>query len=311
MRAGIAGTLWAVASACGGGGSAIDGAPGGDAATDARPPPDCSSEPCGSVRFYGQGDTLGDRVRFRLDDPATVAAGPPLDVGETDFTVELWLRGTLADNPNTIACGPGLGWTNSNIVVDRDRHSQTPTFGVGIQSGAVVWANLTDNFGLSLCGSTTVADGAWHHVAVDRRRADGRMRIWIDGALDIEADGPDGGLAYPDDGEPLAVCPAGLCDYSDPFLVVGAEKHGYAGISFSGWVDEVRVSRRLRYDAAFAVPTAAFASDADTVGLVHFDDGQGTTATDSSGVAGAVDGELVLGGDPEGPAWATETPFGL
>jgi hypothetical protein len=300
--------LLAVAAACGGG-----GATPGDAGPDPGPDaflPACTAEPCGSIRFFGQGGLRGDRVRMRLDDPATVEPGPPLDVGATDFTIELWLRGALADNPNTIDCGPGNNWVNSNIVVDRDRHSQFPAFGLGLQAGALVWAVDTDDGILSMCGAATVADGAWHHVAVDRRRGDGRMRIYVDGVLDTEADGPDGDAAYPDDGVPLDVCPDGVCDYSDPFLVVGAEKHGYGGISFAGWVDELRVSRRLRYDAGFPVPTAPFATDADTVGLYHFDDAEGTVARDSSGAQPSVDGELVLGGTPAGPAWSAESPFG-
>jgi hypothetical protein len=294
--------------ACGGDAPAIDGAPGGDGVTiDAPPSPQCMSEPCGSLRFYGQGETLGDRVRMRIDDPANALPGPPLDVGATDFTIDFWLRGSAADNPNAISCGPGLGWTSSNIVIDRDRHSQSPTYGIGIQDGAIVWANLGPNDdSLSLCGTVTVADFAWHHVAVDRRRGDGRMRIWIDGALDTFADGPDGDLSYPDDGQPLAACPTGVCDYSDPFFVVGAEKHGYSGISFSGWVDEIRVSTTLRYDAPFTAPTAAFTADADTAALYHFDDASGTTA---GAAAGGVDGELMLGGNPEGPAWSPDSPF--
>ena len=301
-----------VVAACGGGGGAPTDAPEGDPA-DAGPDaflPTCTAEPCGSIRFFGQGGVRGDRVLLRIDDPATVAPGPPLDVGDADFTIELWLRGALADNPNTIDCGPGNNWVNSNIVVDRDRHSQFPAFGLGLQAGALVWAVDTDDGILSMCGATAVADGAWHHVAVDRRRSDGRMRIYVDGALDAVADGPDGDASYPDDGVPLDVCPDGVCDYSDPFLVVGAEKHGYGGISFTGFVDELRVSRRLRYDADFPPPAAPFATDADTVGLYHFDDAQGTVARDSSGAQPSVDGELVLGGTPAGPVWSAESPFG-
>lgn len=275
----------------------------GDASTafDAAP---CSGT-CGSIRFRGQGDSYGDRVRMRLDDPATTTAGPALDVGATDFTIELWLLADAAANPNSIACGAGIGWTSSNIVVDRDRHSQSPSFGIGLQARRVVFA-VVNGSALSLCGDAVVADGAWHHVAVDRRRSDGRMRIWVDGALDASADGPDGDLSYPDDGVPLSVCPRGACTDSDPFLVIGAEKHGYPGISFTGLVDELRVSSTLRHDGAFARATAPFDADAETVGLFHFDEDTGLVAVDS---AGSVDGELVLGGVPPSPTWTTDTPF--
>lgn len=263
--------------------------------SDAAP---CTS--CGSIEFFGRGHTYGDRIRWRLDDPATSAPGPALDVGAGDFTFEWWMRADAGSNTNTIACGPGIGWTQSNIVLDRDRHSQSPAFGAGIQDSAIAWAVLAGGSSYTLCGDTPVVDGVWHHVAIDRRRSDGRMRIWIDGALDASIDGPDGDVSYPDDGAPMSVCPQGLCDYSDPFLVLGAEKHGYPDISFAGHVDELRASRVLRYDAAFTVPTAPFAPDADTVGLYHLD-GAATDAT------GAVDGEVVDGGG--GPRWSNESPF--
>jgi hypothetical protein len=291
--------------------AAIDGAAGDGRAGDG-PAGDgqACAVACASVRFSGRGETHGDRIRFRLDDPATVAAGPLLDVGATDFTIELWLRGAAADNPNAIACGPGLGWTSANIVVDRDRHSQAPAFGVGLQSGRAVFAVVTAAGALSMCGTRVIADDRWHHLAVDRRRGDGRLRIWVDGALDVAADGPDGDVAYPDDGVPSpTACPRGSCIDSDPFLVLGAEKHGYPGISFTGWVTELRVSTRLRYDATFAPPRARFVTDAATVGLYHLDDGAGTVAADRSGQPGAVDGELIVGGEPPSPTWSASSPF--
>ncbi len=161
---------------------------------------------------------------------------------------------------------------------------------------------------VSHCGTGIVDDGSWHHVAVQRRRSDGYMWIWLDGALDFEGDGPDGDISYPDDGVPMNVCPGGLCDYSDPFLAFGAEKHGYEGISYNGLLDEVRLSTSLRYTSPFSPSTVPFESDAETVGLYHFDEGAGSTAVDSSGRSDQ-NGELVRGGDPAGPDWSSEHPF--
>jgi hypothetical protein len=282
--------------------------PGLDAPAPDVPRDDAPGGTGSSLRFFGQGGVRGDRVRVRVDDPASAAAGPRIDVGGADFTIELFIRAAALDNPNTIDCsGPTSSWTNSHIFVDRDRHSQPPTYGVGLAGGRVVWAvqgPAGDPY--TLCGSAIVADGAWHHVAVDRRRSDGWIRIWVDGALDGSADGPDGDVSYPDDGTPLSVCPDGLCDYSDPFLVFGAEKHGYGGISLSGWLDEIRISDVLRYDAPFTPPSAAFTADASTAGLFHLDEGAGASTADA---VGGPSGELVLGGMPEGPSWSTEAPF--
>lgn len=261
---------------------------------------DASCTSCGSIEFFGRGHTYGDRVRWRLDDPQTSSPGPALDVGDGDFTFEWWVHADAGTNTNAIACGPGIGWTQSNIILDRDRHSQSPAFGAGIQRSAIAWAVLAGGESYTLCGDVPIVDGQWHHVAIDRRRSDGRMRIWVDGTLDASVDGPDGDLSYPDDGVPTSACPLGLCDYSDPFLVLGAEKHGYPDISFTGRIDELRASRVLRYDATFTPPSVPFQPDGDTVGLYHFD-GDPIDAT------GTIDGEVVEGGG--GPRWSSESPF--
>lgn len=291
------------------GGARVDGGDG-DAGPALDAGPDAGPAPEGhSIRFFGNGGLYDDRVRIPIDDPATNAPGPPVDVGADDFTIDFWVRSMPGDNPNAAACGPGIGWTSSNIIIDRDRHSQPPTFGVGIGDGAMLFAVLgPSDDSLTLCGTATVTDGAWHHAAVQRRRSDGHMWIWVDGALDAEADGPDGDVSYPDDGTPLDVCPGGLCDYSDPYLVFGAEKHGYESISYDGWLDEVRVSDVLRFTAPFAVPTAPPPVDGDTVALYRFDEGPGAAMTaDATGRSPA--GEVRYGGSPRGPELSTDTPF--
>ena len=131
------------------------------------------------------------------------------------------------------------------------------------------------------------------------------MWLFVDGQLEAEADGPDGDMSYPDDGTPGNYC-GGPCVNSDPFLVIGAEKHdaGPSYPSFSGWFDEMRVSNTLRYQANFARPTAPFATDAGTVALYHFDEGTGDTIVDESQAQGGPsNGIRNVGGVPEGPQW--------
>lgn len=270
---------------------------------------DASCTSCGSIEFFGRGHTYGDRVRWRLDDPQTSSPGPALDVGDGDFTFEWWVHADAGTNTNAIACGPGIGWTQSNIILDRDRHSQSPAFGAGIQRSAIAWAVLAGGESYTLCGDVPIVDGQWHHVAIDRRRSDGRMRIWVDGTLDASVDGPDGDLSYPDDGVPTSACPLGLCDYSDPFLVLGAEKHDTASArSFNGWMDELRISTTVRYTAAFTTETMPYAADADTAALYHFDEGDGNTLNDAQGMS---PGMIKVGDTPTGtvPVWASATPF--
>ena len=261
-----------------------------------------------ALRFHGNGTGDIDRVKVPIDDPADSDPGPPADVGAADFTLEFWMKAAAADNTAaSVACGANVNWINGNIVVDRDRFGLDRKFGVSIAGGTLVFGVSGDGTGdLTICGSRAVLDSAWHHVAVDRRRSDGRMRIWVDGILDAEGDGPGGDVSYPDDATPAAV--------NDPFLVFGAEKHdaGAAFPSYDGSLDEIRVSTVLRYTSPFTRPNSPFAADAETAALYRLDEGTGDLVADSSGAAaGPSDGQRLFGGSPSGPEWTSDAaPLG-
>ncbi len=263
-----------------------------------------------SLRFFGNGVGDIDRVKIRIDEVGSDLPGPAIDVGATDFTIELFLKGSAAENDaGPIACN-GYDWINGNIVLDRDRFAQGRAFGLSIAGGVLAFGMQNQGGeSVTICGSTSVVDDAWHHVAIARRRSDGRLYLFVDGELDAEADGPDGDVSYPDDGVPGSFC-GGPCNNSDPFLVLAAEKHdaGSAYPSFSGLLDELRVSTTLRYAGSFGVPTAAFVPDGDTVGLYHFDEGGGAVLGDASTID-PVAGEIKIGGDPLGPVWSSDAPF--
>jgi hypothetical protein len=260
-----------------------------------------------ALRFYGNGIDDIDRVKIRIDDPATSTPGPPADVGATDFTLEFWMKATAAENPApAVSCGANNNWIYGNIVFDRDRYNQDRAFGLSLAGGRWAFGVSGDGTGeRTICGTGSALDGQWHHVVVQRRRSDGWMWLYVDGALEAQADGPNGDISYPDDGVPGSHC-GGPCTGSDPFLVIGAEKHdaGPQYPSFSGWVDEVRLSNVLRHSGAFSRPSAPFVTDADTVALYHFDEGSGDSIGDtSSAVGGPSSGVRRFGGNPAGPIW--------
>jgi glucose/arabinose dehydrogenase len=267
-----------------------------------------------SLRFGGTGSNDVDRVKIRIDDPANALPGPRIDVGAGDFTLELWVKGTLADNAApAVACGANQAWINGNIVVDRDRYNQDRKFGLSFANGRAVFGVSGAGTGdRTLCGTSNVLDGQWHHVAVQRRRADGFLWLYVDGALEAQVDGPDGDVSYPDNGVPGNFC-GGPCNNSDPFLVIGAEKHdaGAAFPSFDGFVDELRVSAVLRYPpASFSRPRAPFVPDSATVALYHFDEGLGATLFDAMpNATGGTDGVIRRASPAAFPLWSTDTPF--
>jgi len=268
-----------------------------------------AAESDSSIRLFGNGVDDIDRVKIRIDEPGA-AGGPPADIGATDITIEFWVKGTIQENQSgQISCS-GNNWINGNIVVDRDRFNQQQAYGVSFGAGYLAFG-IDGESSATACSSSVVLDGEWHHIALQRRISDGWMWIYVDGFQEAEIHGPHGDISYPDDGVPGNFC-GGPCDNSDPFIVIGAEKHdaGSAYPSFSGWFDELRLSTTLRYSADFIPQSSPFATDAMTAALYHFDEGSGTVAGDSSGAPGGPsNGELKVGGNPVGPLWSSDTPF--
>ncbi len=215
------------------------------------------------------------------------------------------MRAAAADNTApAVSCGANAAWVDGNVLVDRDRAGADRRFGVSIAGGVVVFGVSGEGTGdLTICSARGVLDDRWHHVAVERRRSDGWMWIFVDGVLEAQADGPDGDVSYPDD--------ATAADPNDPFLVLGAEKYD-AGAAYDGFLEEVRISSALRYTSVFTRPKGPFTTDADTAALYHLDEGAGLVVGDSSGASGGPsDGTLFTGGSPSGPEWTgTAAPLG-
>jgi len=196
-----------------------------------------------ALRFYGSGFDAPevDRVKIRIDDPTDATdPSPPIDVGAEDFTIEFWMRALPGENPaGAIITGADERWITGNIIVDRDRHTQGRDYGISLGSGMVAFGVSNVGSSYTIVGGTDVADGQWHHIAVQRRRSDGYLWLFVDGQIDAQADGPDGDISYPNEEDPGPYCGGSPCVNSDPFLVLGAEKHdaGPAYPAFSGWLD--------------------------------------------------------------------------
>ncbi len=263
-----------------------------------------------ALRFLGTGRDDVDRAKIRLDDPADSRPGPAADIGATDFTIEFWLRADSGANQQpAVECGPNVAWINGNIVLDRDRYGQDRKFGLSLAGGRPVFGVSGAGSGdLTVCGSSRLDDGTWHHLAVTRERATGAIALFVDGRRDAgAARGPMGDISYPDKGRPQNSC-GGPCDRSDPFLVLGAEKHdvGPDYPPFRGDLDELRLSTVIRYRDNFAVPTAQFQPDEATAALYHFDEGAGTLALDSATRPGGPSHALLRrGGALNGPLWVS------
>jgi hypothetical protein len=257
-----------------------------------------------SLRFHGNGVNDIDRVKIPLDPEY------PVDVGATDFTVEWWMKANASENTAGAITPGGNNWIFGNIIIDRDVFGAGDfgDYGVSLGAGRLAFGVGTSVGGdYTIVGTRVVANGQWHHVAVTRRRGDGLMQLFVDGALDASAFGPLGNASY------RLFRPTSWPN-SDPYLVIGAEKHdaGPAYPSYSGWLDELRVSPIVRYSANFMPVFEPFVSDSNTVALYHFDEGSGDVIADTSGAPfGPSNGVRRFGGSPAGPEWSTDTPWGL
>ncbi|HAJ37862.1 MAG TPA: hypothetical protein DCL15_19505, partial [Chloroflexi bacterium] len=268
-----------------------------------------------ALQFGGSGIAAPglDRVLIPLDAPAR-----PVDIGATDFTIEFWLKAMPGENTGVAACGSNDGWITANTVIDRDIFGEGDygDFGIAVSGSVIAFGVSVGAEGTTLCGSRVVVDGQWHHVAAIRR-LDGFMQLFIDGEPDGSVQSVAGDASYRDNRSTI--------NPADPYLVFGAEKHD-AGLlldppdvtaypSFSGLLDEVRLSTTARYIAAFAPPTTPFVTDGATAALYHFDAGPigactGVVVDASGAVGGPSDGVCAYGGASTGPVYVTDTPFG-
>ncbi|MCS6990630.1 MAG: LamG domain-containing protein [Chitinophagales bacterium] len=264
-----------------------------------------------ALRFYGNGVNAPglDRVKIPIDNPNKAA-----DV-KTNFTIEFWIKCTAADNNGTVvATSNGDGWITGNVIFDRDIYGSGDYGDFGISIGScsgcpsetrvVAFGIDRQGTGVTIIGNTNVADGAWHHIAVTRKNSNGQIRIYVDGVQDAQGTGPIGDVSYRNKR-------ATSYPNSDPFIVLGAEKHdaGASYPSYNGYLDELRISKSVRYNSNFTVPTSPFTVDSKTAALYHFDEGSGTFVGDAA--PGASHGTLYFGGSPAGPEWVADQPFSL
>lgn len=256
-----------------------------------------------SLRFFGTGSGDIDRVKIPLDDPHR-----SVDVGG-DFTIEFWLKAQPGTNTSE-TCPEDPAWINGNIIIDRDIFGDGDygDYGISLYGGRIAFGTAVGSSRRTICGTSDLRDGQWHHVAVTRKSDNGEMRIFVDGQQQKSANGPSGDLSYKD---------GRSTNYqnSDPYLVIAAEKHDYDSEnypSFNGWIDEVRISKFVRYTAAFTPPTQPFKPDDNTVALYHFDGveeactGQVNDSSNDSN-----HGECKYGGSApnQGPQYVPDSPF--
>jgi len=181
-----------------------------------------------------------------IDDCVRVNDSDALDFGASDsFAVSLWVR-TNAAAQEIMSKLSGAGW---RVFLDA--------------SGRVNFELSDGTNTATATGTSNIADGEWHLIEADVDRQNAVIKLFVDGnAESSHACGVVGSVASTAD------------------LVIGVDSGGTD--YFSGAVAEVRVSSAVRHTADYTPSLQQYSDDADTVLLLHFNEGQGTKAYDMS-----------------------------
>jgi hypothetical protein len=200
------------------------------------------------------------------------------DIG-SNITVEAWINPTV-NIPDT-AHTDGYIIVNKEdsyeIAIRNDDPTAEETFQIALRP-ADASDGTPGSWGWSTGGQgdsgVVIPPNKWTHVAMTW---DGlTLRTFVNGKFTMGFDypGPDGNKGVVADGS--SGSSGGLAS-----LKVGRRGRGGTIHSiYNGLIDEVRISKVLRYtEAGYTVPTGEFKPDADTVALYHFNDAS-TAAAD-------------------------------
>ena len=185
-----------------------------------------------------------------------------------DFTVSFWIQ-------TTSSAPTGSQWWNGNGILDGSIAGETNDVGLSLNGGKIAFG--AGNPDTTVFSQSSVNDGAWHHIAVQRHNASGTMRLFIDGALEAEAAGP-----------------VGVRDVSAP-LSLGSLATGTNFLNAR--IDDLRVFNHL-LDAASIARLHTTAGDYDGDGDSDFDEMVAVSAwTDPLNKIGSPSIERIPGGE--------------
>ncbi|MBI4578130.1 MAG: hypothetical protein HY718_00415 [Planctomycetes bacterium] len=158
----------------------------------------------------------------------------PLNLGDSDWTWEFWLRMKAAARSGDVLFEMRGGpW-------DRG-----PSFGlaIGDTPGELLFTCEPSGIRQTLAtrpGVWAAGDQAWHHVALAYASSDRRLMHWVDGELRAN-------VVLPTSLKPLPAT-------GENSLSVGADVSGWHPLP--AWFDEMRVSTALVYEGTFKPPSS-------------------------------------------------------
>ncbi|OAN45777.1 hypothetical protein A6A03_14205, partial [Chloroflexus islandicus] len=197
------------------------------------------------------------------------ARGAAIPGLNASHTLEFWFRPSATGQTGVIAASDATGNTGWALELENNR--------------VVWWVLRTNGQWVSAAHPTTLTANTWHHIAVTYDAA-GTARVFVNGA-------------------PSTAVTVGTITAGPDFVLGGVPGYGF----IAGQIDELRVSNTIRYTAAFTPPSAAFATDANTVALFSFNEGSGQVTTDRSGNNRTLTLGTTPNADADDPLWVTST----
>lgn len=180
-------------------------------------------------------------------DYADVSSNPDFGFGTGDFTIEAFVYPTTTGAYRTLFDLRTSGGDTGGIIL-------------GISDTNALYFYFNGNYRIGPVGS--VPTNSWSHIEISR--VSGNTRAFINGTQV--------GSTYVD-----------ANDYQTRPFRIGADPSGT--FAFTGYIDEVRVSKGVgRHSANFTPTTSAYTGDNDTVLLLHFNGSNGSTTFTDDGV---------------------------
>ena len=202
-----------------------------------------------------------------------VPAGGALGSQINTFTVEAMINLTALDEyPRVIAAR----WDPANAATGGDQW----VFFIDNKRLRFI-AVLANGQTIDILGSTELSTGQWYHV-VAQTYTDAGARyadIFLDGILEGSTS-----ASYPGSQKNLKATNSALTIGTALSWIASTTSGSNLALKmFAGRIDEFRLSSTQRYGSTATIPVTEYTPDSDTVLLYHFNDGSGSTATDSSG----------------------------
>lgn len=159
---------------------------------------------------------------------------------DTNFTLEGWFR--IGSSTN------GSGYTGS-FFGGRNSANSATSFGLALYGNSIITLSQSNGTNQDFTLGISLSINTWYHVAVTR--SGNTVKLFINGTQ------RGGNKTF-----------TGTFLSSGDKLVIGTSNLQSSWFSTT-YADEIRLSKRVRYDANSIEPTVAFVNDEDTILLTH------------------------------------------